>query len=130
MISLAHTKQLILATLCISLLFVATATQAQTRFTLSEIDNGYILLNQETGTLSICEKDGAELICNAASKPQKPAGDKKASGKNEVKNIDYYFNRLFSAGFQKNSSDFFAELTKRLFDMTDAIKEPFKAAGT
>jgi len=48
---------------------------AQTRFSLSEIDNGYLLLDQKTGVISICTRSPAkpdsELNCATAPNDRK-----------------------------------------------------------
>lgn len=125
---LAHSKSLFASALFAALLITAQMAEAQTRFTLSEIDNGYILLNKETGALSVCTKFGDELICDAASREQQSIDQEQPDApKPEIKTLAYYFDKFFSADFQANSSAFFANVTKRLFDMVDELKAAYKA---
>ena len=53
MVLFQNKKLLVLAFLSFGWFFITQPSVAKTRFTLSKIDNGYILLNQETGALSI-----------------------------------------------------------------------------
>ncbi|MEP3265574.1 MAG: hypothetical protein ABJM86_01285 [Hyphomicrobiales bacterium] len=127
---IAHSKSLFTSALFAALLISAQMAAAQTHFTLSEIDNGYILLNKETSALSVCTKFGDELVCDPASREQPSAQQEQLdTSKPQVKTLAYYFNKVFSADFQANSSTFFANVTKRLFDMVDEIKAAYKATN-
>lgn len=110
-----------------ALLMAAKPATAQKRFTLSETNNGYIMLNQETGIIFVCVKSGANLTCDTISNYQKtPIEAKIDTPAKQVKNLRYYFNQLFSSKFKAKSSNFFRQLAKRLFDMTDELKEHHK----
>ena len=126
---LAHSKSLLVSALFTVLLITVQMAAAQTHFTLSEIDNGYILLNEETGTLSVCTQSGAKLICEPASREQPSAKQKQPdTAKPQVKTLAYYFNKYVSEDIQANSTAFFATVTKRLFDMVDELKATYKAS--
>lgn len=127
MVLFQNKKLLVLAFLSFGWFFITQPSVAQTRFTLSKIDNGYILLNQETGALSICTKEGEELICDAASSDQQAGSKEVADTKaNETQNLSAYFTQFFSATLKEKGSAFYAELTKRLYKMVDDIKTPYK----
>lgn len=124
---ITHPKPIILMLLFAALLIAAKPATAQKRFTLSEIDDGYIMLNQETGIISVCVKSGANLTCNTISNYQKtPIEAKIGPPAKQVQNLRYYFNQFFSLQFQAKSSAFFKQLAKRLFDMTDELKAHYK----
>lgn len=127
---LAHSKSLLVSTLFAAQLITVQMAAAQTHFTLSEIDNGYILLNEETGALSVCTQSGAKLVCEPASKEHPSAQQKQPdTAKSQVKTLPYYFNKYVSEDFQAKSSAFFATVTKRLFDMVDELKTTYKASS-
>ena len=136
---IAHKKLFVLTTLTVVLLITAQPLMAETRFTLNEIDNGYIMLNQETGVISVCTKTDTELFCKARSRELTQSDTKELSSKNTVskeqsdspkrptKTLYYYFKEYYSEELQAKSSAFYGELTKRLYKMVDEIKALNKA---
>ena len=57
----------IIASLAVLASFSATAHAQDTeRFQLQKTDNGYVRMDTQSGAISICQQDDAELVCRAA----------------------------------------------------------------
>ncbi|WP_274427224.1 hypothetical protein [Chelativorans sp. YIM 93263] len=76
-----------IAGLCVTPLLL-TQAPAEDRFRLERTENGYVRMDTETGTMSLCREQSGELVCQSAAEEQQALENENGNLRERVSRLE------------------------------------------